>query len=160
MDRVQILLAEITKAYKLAHRDVPKLDELRLEASIVSSDASNVPTAYLAQSYSHARVHGRSSVPTSKDVVLAWDNSVRQSVANASNAKAIEYKPRHACKFCAVVSLRLGVMLPDATEQEIRMSKEPITEDELQCVRATAEKDATVFRHWQESQQSPYKGVL
>ena len=161
MDRIQILLAEITKAYKLAHRDVPKLDEARLEAGLVASDTESIPVAYLQRSYAHARVYGRSSVPTSKDVMSAWDNAIHaEYVRDANKPVAIEYKPRHACEWCAVVALRLGGFVPDTTADEIARAKQPVTQKEIDCVRATLGKDLVILRYWNEKQTSPYYALL
>jgi hypothetical protein len=87
----------------------------------------------------------------------AWGR-IDRSVHNP-NAQ-IEYKPKHACKMCAVVTLRLGLQITDATDEEIWHSKQPVTEDELFCARATIARDPVIWRHWQESPKSPYSGML
>lgn len=158
MDKITLLSAEITKAYKLAHRDVPKMDDVRLEAGMMIKDCSCIPEGFLGRCYTHARIHGRSSVPTSKDVVNAWYSDIKGEYTTEANTRAVEYKPKHECKYCNVVALRLGLVAPDSTELEINASKEPVTNDEIMCVLSTM--DDSIIRHWNESPKSPYRGML
>lgn len=158
MDELILLSVEIAKAYKLAHREVPKPDDIRTEAAMIISDCSCVPRAFLKRCYEHARIHGRSSIPVSKDVVAAWYNDVRADHKKELNSRAIEYKPRHQCAFCGVVALRLGVVPPDSNEWEQGMAKAAVTHGEALCVLAAT--DNTVLRYWNESSNSPYRGLL
>lgn len=154
------ITAEVAKAYRLAHRDVPKAGDLQTEAMMIITDTDCIPMAYIARCYAYARVHGRSSVPTSKDVVNAWYSEIKAEHVKEANSMAIEYRPSHSCRYCPVVALRLGLEVPDATDEERRVAAEPITRDELLCVGSTTIKDSTLHRFWNESQSSPYRGML
>lgn len=158
MDKITLLSAEIARAYKLAHKDVPKVEDIRLEAGMMIKDCACVPDGYLGRCYTHARIHGRSSVPTSKDVVNAWYGDIKAEYTKEANTRSIEYKPKHECKYCAVVALRLGLAVPDSTEWEIDASKGLVTNDEIQCVLSI--NDNSIIRYWNESPKSTYRGML
>jgi hypothetical protein len=155
-----LLSAEISKAYKLAHRDVPGMDELRMEAGMILKDCESIPDGYLGRSYASARVNGRSSVPTSKDIMSAWHQDVKAIFQKESAPKPIEYRPKHDCNYCNVVAIRLGVKPFGSTELDQQVAAEPVTTREIECVKQTALNDNSVFRHWNESPKSPYRGLL
>lgn len=160
MDRVQILTVEISRAYKLAHKDLPKLDEIRMEAGQISKDLQDVPDDSLAPCYNHARLNSRSNIPTSRDIARSWYDAIMPDIEAERKKTALQYKPSHECRYCPVVALRLGITTPDATEGEIRKSKEPIDSQEIQCVLATVGKDRQIFEYWNTNPKSPYKGML
>lgn len=156
--RIEILITEVSKAYKLAHVQVPSMKDLEFEASIVSTDLEIIPTEYLAQAYSQTRVHGKSSLPTSRAVVITWLEGIKPTTIKPLQ---IADKHSHSCRFCTVVAHRLKALPRDLVGHfEILMVEQEPSADELKCVRSTVNEKQYLRDYWNKDRNSPYKGLL
>ena len=156
---IDALTAEIAKAYKLSHTAMPQPKEMQNEAMLILADTqSYIPNAWVIKCYIHARLHGVSYIPTSRTIIKAWEDAIRDQYRAEQQKPAIEPSKAHSCDMCTIVALRLGITPPNATEGEIKASKERVTLKELNCIRATAKP--YVLRYWNNKPDSPYRGMF
>jgi hypothetical protein len=161
IDIMDQLITEILKAYKLSHSQIPPLDSIRGEASLILDDfkKSGYKEEFLLESYISARIHGSSNVPTIRSIVTAYLNTVKPRLDDlARKSPALTYNgSKHSCNYCPVVSIRLLGSIPDQTEWEVLMASKAPTQKEIECVRNGA---GSMIHFWNTKSNSPYKGML
>ncbi len=159
-DIVNQLCIEISKAYRLAHIQVPPLDQIRQEASLIYGDfVKSYSHAYLIESYEVARLHGQSNIPTIRTIVYAYLNTVKTRLDEEARKKPLLSYNRnnHSCNYCPVVAIRLLGSIPEQTQWEIDMASKEPSHKEIECIRNSA---GIMINYWNTKSNSPYRGLL
>jgi hypothetical protein len=123
-------------------------------ASDINDGIKSIPSDKIYECWMVAKSES-DFMPLDGSLNRAWKEKVdkRTHIPNS----AIEYKPRHSCRYCIVVALRMGISIHDASEWEIEAYKGDITIGEINCI-LTSKPDIIEFHNTHK--RSPYQGVL
>lgn len=158
-DKKKETIRDRMKAWYLGRmQEAPDAESFAEILRDILEDIEEIPADHLSECWAVAK-RGNPFIPKGCDLLNAWKATVRPTIVQ-HHASDPTKRDRHECIYCAVVTIRLGGYIPEASDWEKATAAAPPTQREIACALARLNGDNVVFSYWALNPKSPYKGLL
>lgn len=151
-----VIVARLKAWYLSRGIAIPPTETFAVMVHDILEDCAAIPGEYLDACFADAK---RTSqyCPRGPEINNSWVSHIKP---NIKPAPMLEAPKKHSCEFCGIVAMRIGLHINEPTEKETEAASNPITQEEIDCLKNGIGSNKFYFEYWNTHKLSPYKGLL